>query len=70
MAKHTPTQTFTDMAGTRRCNTCATPPYMPPTCSSVSETISAHAQISQLTPRRGPGTRLNPSSAVWPVAMV
>ena len=50
--------------------TCATPPYMPPTCSSVSVTVNAQAQISQLTLARGPGTRLKPSSAVCPVAIV
>ncbi len=29
-------------------------------------TVNAQAQISQLTLARGPGTRLKPSSAVWP----
>ncbi len=70
MTKQTPTHALTEIAGTRRCSTCATPPYMPPTCSSVSVTVSAHAHTSQLTPARGPGTRLNPSSAVCPVAIV
>ena len=70
MAKQTPTQTLTEIAGTSRWSTCATPPYMPPTCSSVRDTMSAQAHTSQFTPARGPGTRLNPSSAVCPVAIV
>ena len=48
IARQTPTQTFTGMAGTSACRTCPTPPYMPPTCSSVSVTVSAQAQTSQL----------------------
>src|SRR5262245_44593901 len=43
---------------------------MPPTCNSVSMTMIAHAQTTQLTPALGPGTRLKPSSPVCPVAIV
>ncbi len=53
--KHTPTHAFTGMDGTRRWSTCATPPYMPPTCSSVSVTVSIQTHTSQPTPARGPG---------------
>ena len=63
MARHTPTHAFTD-SGASMFSTCATPPYMPPTCISVEATVSAQAHTSQFTPARGPGTRLNPSSPV------
>jgi hypothetical protein len=70
MAKQIATQTLTEMAGTARCSTCATPPYIPPTCSSVRMTVIAQAQTSQLTPARGPGRRLKPSRPVRPDAIV
>src|SRR4051812_13954430 len=70
MAKQMPTHTFTETAGVSRCSTWATPPYIPPTCRSVRLTVRAHAHTSQPTPRRGPGTRSNPSRPVNPVAMV
>ena len=32
--------------------------------------MNAHIQTTQLTPSRGPGTRLNDPRPVWPVAIV
>ena len=70
-----PTHTFTEMAGTSRLSTCATPPNIPPTWRSDSSTVSSQQATSQFTrPRvpgtRGPGTWAKASSAVSPVAMV
>ncbi len=58
-------------AGISAFITCATPPYMPPTCNWVSITMTAQHHTSQLAPAmRGPGMRLKPSSIVSPVATV
>jgi hypothetical protein len=70
IARHTPTQTFTPIAGTSTCRTWPTPPYMPPTWSRVSDTVITQAHTSQLAPARGPGTPLKPSRPVLPVTIV
>ena len=61
---------LTPMAGTTVWSTCATPPYIPPTCSSVSVTVIAHAHTTQLAPAAGRARALKPSSPVCPVTIV
>ena len=71
IARKTSTHAVTGTAGTTRCMTCDTPPYIAPTCSCVPATITAHAQISQLTrSSRGPGSSFSASRPVRPVAIV
>jgi hypothetical protein len=70
MSMQTPTHAPIETWGTSRCSTCATPPYIPPTCTIVSSTMTAQTHTSQFTRSRGPGTRFRPSSPVCPVAIV
>ena len=55
IAKQTPTQTLTGIDGTSRCSTCDTPPYMPPTCRSVSVDRNRPAPRPASSRRRGAG---------------
>ena len=73
MPRKTTTQARTGTAGTSRCITWASPPNMAPTCSRVTNTITAQPQATQPTlpsAEARAGTRPRLSRVGSPVAMV